>query len=92
LLADRSGGVETLRPMGGRHADVDDRESGLVLAHEPHQFRPVTRLADHLVPAAFEQAGEALAHQHVIVGDDDSGIPRIEVGHGMSIPYHDRRT
>ena len=91
LLADRLGCLEALRPMGGRHADIDDRESGLLLAHQPHQFRPVTRLANYLVPAPLEQAREALAHQHVIVGDDDSRTARIDVGHGESIPQHDRR-
>ena len=61
-----------------------------VFADQPHQFRPVARLADDLVPAPLEQAREALAHQHVIVGDDDSRAARIDVGHGESIPQHDR--
>jgi hypothetical protein len=78
--------------MVGRHADIDDCEIGLLLAHQPHQFRPVTRQADHLVPAPLEQAREALAHQHVIVGDDDSRATRIDVGHSESIPQHDRRS
>ena len=91
LFADRLGCLETLRPMGWRHADIDHREIGAVLAHQPHQLRPVTRLADDLVPAPLEQAREALAHQHVIVGDDDSRAARIDVGHGESIPQHTRR-
>jgi uncharacterized protein (DUF1778 family) len=62
-----------------------------MLIHQPHQLRSVTRLADYVVPAALEQAREALAHQHVIVSDDDSRTPRIDVGHGESIPQHDRR-
>jgi len=91
LFANRPGCLESLRPMGGRHADIHDRESGLLLFDQPHQFRGVTRLADDLVPAPLEQAGEALAHQHVIVGDDDSRTVRIDLGHRESIPQHDRR-
>jgi hypothetical protein len=91
LFADHLGCLEALGPMVGRHADIDDREIGLLLADQPHQFRPVTRLANNLVPAPLEQAREALAHQHVIVGDDDSRTAWIDVGHGESIPQHDRR-
>ena len=77
--------------MGWRHADIDHREIGALVAHQSHQFRPVTRLADDLVPASLEQAREALTHQNVIVGHDDSRVPRIDVGHRESIPQHDRR-
>ena len=91
LVANHLGCLEALRPVVGRHADIDDREIGPPLAHQPHQFRRVTRLADYLVPAPLEQAREALAHQHVIVSDDDSRTTRIHVGHGESIPQHDRR-
>jgi hypothetical protein len=76
--------------MGWRHADIDDREIGLLIADELHQFRPVARLADDLVPAPLEQARDALAHQHVVVGDDDSRAERINSGHDESIPQHDR--
>jgi len=91
LFADHLGCLEALGPMVGRHADVDDREIGLLLAYQPRQFRPVTRLPDYLVPAPLKQAREALAHQHVIVGDDDSRTAWIDVGHGESIPQRDRR-
>ena len=91
LFADELGCVEALRPMGWRHADIDHRKIGALLAHQPHQFRPVTRLADELVPAPLEQAREALAQQHVIVGHDNSRTARIDVGHRESIPQHDPR-
>ena len=78
--------------MGRRHADIDDREIRLPLAHQPYQLGSVTRLADDLVPAPLEQAREALAHQHVIVGDDDSRPLRSDIGHRASIPQHDRRS
>jgi hypothetical protein len=92
LFTDRLSCLEALRPMGWRHADIDDREIGMLVAHQPHQFRAVTRLADYLVPALLEQARETLAHQHVIVGDDDSRPARSDIGHRGSIPQHDRRS
>jgi hypothetical protein len=76
--------------MVGRHADIDDGEIGLLLAHQPHQFRPVPRLADELVPTPLEQARQALAHQYVIVRHDDSRTARIDVGHSESIPQPNR--
>jgi hypothetical protein len=76
--------------MGWRHADIDHREIGAPLAHQLHQFRPITRLADDLVPAPLEEAREALAHQNVIVGHDDSGAAEIDVGHRESIPQRGR--
>jgi hypothetical protein len=39
----------------------------------------------------LEQAREALAHQHIVVGDDDSRAARIDFRHGESIPQHTRR-
>jgi len=74
-----------------RHAYVDDGQIRSALANEPDQLSPVACPADDLVPALLEQAREALAHQHVIVGDDDSRTARIDVGHGDSIPQRDRR-
>src|SRR5204863_4608684 len=84
-------GLDALGPMIWRHADVDDSQIGSALANEPDQLRPVACPADDLVPAPLEQAREALAHQHVIVGDDDSHAARIDFGHGESIPQHTRR-
>ena len=50
-----------------------------------HQLRSVTGLADDLVPAALEQAREALPHQHVILSDDDS-CDALDLGHLEIIP------
>ena len=91
FLADQVRGLEALRPMIRRHADVDDGQIRSALANEPDQLRPIACASDDLVPAPLEQAREALAHQHVIVGDDDSRAARIDVGHGDSIPQRDRR-
>ena len=92
FLADQVRGLEALRPMIRRHADVDDGQIRSVLLNEPDQLRPVAGLADDLVPALLEQAREALAHQHVIVGDDDSRAARIDFGHGESIPQQTPRS
>ena len=91
FFTDRLSCLEALRPMGWRHADIDDREPGLLLPHKPHQFRSVAGLANHLVPAPLEQAAKALAHQHVIVGHDDARAERINLGHRESIPQDDRQ-
>jgi hypothetical protein len=91
FLADQVRGLEALRPMIWRHADVDDGQIGSALANEPHQLGSVACPADDLVAAPLEQAREAFAHQHVVVGDDDSRAARIDVGHCDSIPQHDRR-
>jgi hypothetical protein len=74
-----------------RHADVDDGQIRSALAHEPDQLRPVACTPDDLVPALLEQAREALAQQHVIVGHDDSRAARNDFGHSRSIPQHTRR-
>jgi signal transduction histidine kinase len=71
--------------MGWRHADIDDGEIGLMLAHESQQLRAVARLADDLIPAPVKQARETLAQQHVIVGEDDSR-PWQCLSHLRSIP------
>jgi hypothetical protein len=76
--------------MGWRHADIDHCVIGALLAHQSQQLRPVPRLADDLAPAPLEQAREALAHQHVILGHDDSRTARIDVGHRQSIAQHER--
>src|SRR3954468_13961522 len=86
FLANQVRRLEALRPMIWRHADVDDGQIRLALANEPDQLRPVACPADDLVPALLEQAREALAHQHVIVGDDDSRAARIDFGHGREYP------
>jgi hypothetical protein len=85
--------VETLRPMSRRHANVHDRQIRPVLAHEPHELGPVARLTDDLVPTPLEEAGDALPHQHVIVGDDDSRAATDDLGHeGWSIPQRAEST
>ena len=71
-----------------RHANVHHHQIRPVLAHESHKIRSVARLADDLVTAPLEQARDALAHQHVVLGDDDSRAARIDLSHRESIPHH----
>ena len=56
----------------GRHAHVDDRELGLVLADQREQRVGVARPADDLVAGVLEQPGEALAQEHGVLGDHDA--------------------
>ena len=72
LLADRAGRVEPLGRVRRRHADVDDDELGLLLAHERRAARRVAGLADDLEAGPLEQAREAFAQKDVVVGDNDS--------------------
>ena len=56
-----------------------------MLAHQLHELGPIACLTDDIVPAPLEQAREALAHQNVILGDDDSFVAMIVLSHGLSI-------
>jgi hypothetical protein len=57
--------------MCRRHADVDDHELGLVLAHEREQLVRVARLPDDLEAGSLEQAREPFAEEDIVVCDDD---------------------
>jgi hypothetical protein len=57
--------------MCRRHADVNDYELGLVLAHEPEQLVRVAGLADDLKVGPLEQAREPFAEEDIVVCDDD---------------------
>jgi hypothetical protein len=86
LFADRARRVEPLGTVGGRHPDIDDRKVRSALAHELDQCGSVSGLADDLVPAMLEQLREAFAHQHVVLGNNDSRRSLTLLGHGESIP------
>ena len=55
-----------------RHADVDDRDVGLVGADLAQQVLGVAGLGDDLEARLLEQARDALAQQHAVVGEDDA--------------------
>ena len=56
----------------GREPDVDEREVGLVLDDRLDERRPGVDGGDDLPPAVAQQAGEALAQEGQVFGDDDA--------------------
>ena len=65
-------GAQALVGVGRRHPDVDDRDVGLVGADLAQQVLGVAGLAGDLEARLLEQAGEALAQEDGVVGDDDA--------------------
>ena len=59
--ADLGGSPHALVLVGRRHANVDDREVGLVLGDDREQRLGVAHATDDLVHVVLEQAGEAFA-------------------------------
>ena len=72
LLADLLRRAQSFVGLGRRHLDVDDRDVGLVRADLQQQILGRAALADDLESLALEQAGDALAQQHGVVGEDDA--------------------
>jgi len=69
LCADRLRGIETLGRMRGGHPNVQDDELRDVLADEPHQLGHIAGEADNDKARRFEQAGDALAQEDIVVCD-----------------------
>jgi hypothetical protein len=67
--------LEALGCLSGRHTDVDDHDVGSVLAYEREQGRGIARLTHDFVACAFEQACDAFAEKHIVIGQGnaDSG-------------------
>jgi hypothetical protein len=72
LLADGARGLQSLRLVRGRHADVDQDEVWLVLADEGEELLGVAGLPHNLEARPLEQAGEALAEEDVVIGECDA--------------------
>jgi hypothetical protein len=70
LLADLLGGLQTLGGVGGWHADVDHHQLRRQRIDQGQQLGGVAGLADHLETGAFQQAGQALPQQHVILSQN----------------------
>ena len=70
--ADLVRGAQALVGVGGRHPDVDDGDVGVVGADLAQQVLGVTGLAGDLEARLLEQAREALAQQHGVVGQHDA--------------------
>jgi hypothetical protein len=54
-----------------RHTDVDDHQVGPKLADQVEQLGRVPGLTHHLETGTLEQARETLAHQNLVVRQDD---------------------
>ena len=76
LLPDDAGRLDPLGLMVRGHADVDDDEVRLVFPHEREQPFGVACLSDDDEAVALQQACDAFAQQHVIVGKYDPSRPR----------------
>ena len=62
-------GPQALVALGRRHADVDDGHVRPVLDDRVDEGRPVADLRHHRCPGVLEQADQALAQQHGVLGD-----------------------
>ena len=71
-LADLAGGPKALVRVRRRHADVDDRDVGLVHRDVAEQVLRVARLRDDLEPRFLEQPRHAFPEEDRVVGDDDA--------------------
>ena len=71
LVLDLLGGARALVGEGGRHADVDHDELGPVTRDRGEQARRVAERGDDLVAAVLEQPRQALAQEHLVLGDHD---------------------
>jgi hypothetical protein len=70
----RAGGdrrAQALVRVGRRHPHGDDRHVRAVPEHRLDQGGAITDRGHHLVTVLGEQAGQALAQQHRVVGHDD---------------------
>ena len=55
-----------------RHADVDDRDIGMLAGHDPKELLRVVDLADDVDARALEEARRPLPQEHRVVGDHDA--------------------
>jgi hypothetical protein len=60
----------------GRHADVDHHQLGRLLGDQGQELGGVAGLADDLEAGTLEQAGQPLAEQHVVLGQDHPQLGR----------------
>jgi hypothetical protein len=69
LFADHPGRVEALGGVGRRHPNVGHNEVRIHGPNHLEQLGPVTGLTDDVQTRALQQARQAFAKQHVVVGD-----------------------
>src|SRR5205823_12957195 len=70
LRADLAGGVEALCRVVRRHADVDNRQLGPLLADQADQLGAVIRLSDDFEAGVLQQARQALTEEDVVIRQD----------------------
>src|SRR4051812_42225664 len=70
--ADLMRGLDALVGLGRRHADVHDRDVGLVLVDRLEQLVGARRLGDDVDPLAAEERRDPLADQRAVVRDHDA--------------------
>ena len=70
LLADHASGVQAFDGVRGGHPDVDDDDVRDVLPNQGGELGRVPGLTHHLVAGAFQQAGQPLAEEDVVVGQN----------------------
>ena len=71
-LADLLGGAEPFVRVRGRHADVDDRDVGLVAPDLEQEVVGGARLARDLEPGLLEELHDPLPQEHGVVGDHNA--------------------
>ena len=82
LRADLQRGTQTVVGVRRRHADVDDRQVGLVQVDDPEQFVGIADGGDDILAGVGQDAGQSGPQEHGVLGDHDPhGIStRIVVG------------
>ena len=73
FVADHPGRLQSLGRVSGRHPDVDDSQVRPGRPDQAHQPGGVAGLAHDLISRPVEQAGQALAQQHIVVGEHHPG-------------------
>jgi hypothetical protein len=71
-LADLLRGARALVGLSGRHADVDDRDVGLLRGDGALERFGLPHARDHLDAGVSEHADNPLADQDRVVGDHDA--------------------
>ena len=70
LRTDLPGRVQAFHGVTGWHPDIDHHQVRHVVADQHQELLAVTCLRHDLEARAIEQAGQALAEQDVVVGED----------------------
>ena len=76
--ADRAGGLDALHVVARRHPDVGEHRVGREPPHRVEQLGRVAGARDHVdLAGVLEQSAHALAHEVVVLGDDDPQRARL---------------